>query len=266
MAGTKRPMSWNAGAVITLVMCVGLLAVSVSLTIHEYLLGANGVPAVGTVTRYEKRGRSVHWTITYQHQAQTVSATVVPSMFSGLELGKQVAILYDPNDPKTINVDNFWHRYFYQTLGCGLAGLFLLVLRGLLWPSDDDWLETYSIKLCAAAGKDKPKRRADQLVLAVWQFNSAVGNRPRAAIAGYFETHGVAGWEALKALWDREKVPSLAAVVDEIEHTIADGNPVAELADASPVIEKFYITRRPAILRELRDYATAPESEPSAGV
>src|SRR5262245_49448062 len=146
MARTKRPIRWTGGAVLVLLVGVGLLAVSISMTVREYQLGANGVPAVGTVTKYQKRGRSADWTITYPHQGQPVSATVQPSMFSGLELGKEVAILYDPKDPTTINVDSFWHRYFYQTLGFGLAALFLCVLPSLLRQSDEAWLREYVTK------------------------------------------------------------------------------------------------------------------------
>ena len=93
MARTKRPIKWTGGAIFVLLMALGLFASSVYMTVREYQLGANGVPAVGTVTKYEKFGRSVKWTITYLNQGQPVSATVEPSMFSGLELNKEVAIL-----------------------------------------------------------------------------------------------------------------------------------------------------------------------------
>jgi hypothetical protein len=260
----KRPTTWSAGAILLLAMGIGMLAIGIVLTVREYMLGLNGVPAVGTVMQYEKFGRSIRWTITYQNQGQTVSAKVEPTAFSGLELNKQVAILYDPNDPKTINVNNFWHRYFYPALFFGFAGLFLGLMLTFLWPSDENWLQTYSMKLLLAAGEAPPVRRADQFVLAVWNLNLAAGSRPRAAIASYFEINGEAKWESLKELWDRDKVPNLAPVVDEIERIIAGNDPVTALTAASPDIEKFYFSHRPAILRELRDYAMGEDSETSA--
>jgi Protein of unknown function (DUF3592) len=266
MARTKRPIKWTVGAVIVLLAALGLFALSISLTVREYQLGANGVPALGTVTMYEKRGRSVYWTISYLHQGQPVSATVVPSMFSGLELNQEVAILYDPKDPKTINVNRFWHRYFYQTLSFGLGVLFLCVLPSLLWQSDEAWLREYITKPGAAAPEDQPRPRVDQWVVGFWQFDLSACSVPRGAIADYFRTYGLPGWSALKAAWDRDAVPSLAPVLAEIDRVIAGRDPTQALADASPDIEKFYYPHRAAILQELRDYATDPnrESTPNA--
>ena len=60
-------------------------------------------------------------------------------------------------------------------------------------------------------------------------------------------------------------MPSLEPVVAEIDRIIADRDPAQSLIEASPGIEKFYFTHRPAILRELRDYATDPDRESSSG-
>lgn len=261
MARTKRPITWTSGAVIVLLMALGTFTISIYLTVREYQLGTTGVPAVGTVTKYEKRGRSVYWTITYPHQGQPVSATVQPSMFSGLELGKEVAILYDPNDAKTINVDNFWHRYFYQTLGFGLGAMCLCVLPLLLRQSDEAWLQAYFITLGSAKVKDRPPSRVDQLVSEFWKFNSSACSVPRGAIAGYFQTYGLQSWSALKAAWDRDSVPSLEPVITEIDRIIAGRDPTQALAEASPGIEKFYYPHQAAILQELRDCATDPNRE-----
>jgi hypothetical protein len=259
-------MKWTGGAVIVSLFALGLFAASIYFTVREYQLGANGVPAVGTVTKYEKRGRSVRWTIRYLHQGQPVSATVKPSMFSGLELNKEVAILYDPRNPLTINVDSFWHRYFYQALGFGLGLLFLCVLPSLLRQSDDTWLREYAMKASAAPPEGQPQSRIDQFVAQFWLFHLAAGSVPRGAIAGYFRTYGPGSWSALKAAWDKDAAPSLGPVIAEIDRIIAGRDPTQALTEASPGIEKFYYPRSAAILRELRDYVTDPDGESSPGV
>jgi hypothetical protein len=266
MAQAKRPIKWTGGAVIVSLFALGLFAASIYFTVREYQLGANGVSAVGTVTKYEKRGRSVHWTITYLHQGQPVSATVEPSMFSGLDLNKEVAILYDPKNPLTINVDSFWHRYFYQTMGFGLGLLFICVLPALLRQSDDTWLREYAMKASAAAPESQPQSRIDQFVAKFWLFHLAAGSVPRGAIADYFRTYGPASWSALKAAWDKDAVPSLEPVIAEIDRIIAGRDPTQALTEASPAVEKFYYPRSAAILRELRDYVTDPNRESSPAV
>ena len=259
MARAKRPIKWTGGAVIVALIVVGLLGASIYYPVREIQLGMKGVSAVGKVIRYEKRGRSVYWTIRYENQGQQISADVEPSMFSGLELDKDVAILYDPQDPKRINVDNFWHRYFYQTLGFGLALLFLAGLPILLWQSDDAWLLEYATRACAAAGEHPPPNRIDQFVTKFWLFHLATGSVPRGAIAEYFQTYGPQGWSALKAAWDKDAVPSFGPVVAEIDRIIAGREATQALTEASPGIEKFYVSRSPAILGELRDYVTDPD-------
>lgn len=254
MARTKRPIKWNAGAVLVLLLGLGAVGVSTHLTLREYHLGAAGVRAIGTVTKYEKRGKSVYWTITFPHQGQSVSAVVEPSMFSGLELERQVPVLVDPQNPQTINVDRFLHRYFYQALGFALGALMLAVLPMLLWQGDDAWLREHVVGMGGADAESRA--RADRFAAAFYFFDLASGSAPKGAFADYYRTYGEKGWAALKAAWDREAVPSLEPVVAEIDRVIAAGDPVVALVAASPGIEKFYYPRRAKILEELRDYVT----------
>jgi hypothetical protein len=257
MARVKRPVKWTAGAVFLALAAAGLFAVAIYLTVSEYQLGANGVPAVGTVTQYEKRGRTVLWTVSYPHQGQTVSATVEPSMFSGLELGREVKILYDPKNPQTINVDNFWHRYFYPTLFFAGAALLAGVLPMMLRQSDETWLREYALKVGAMPAETLT--RADQFVSKFWLFHlSTATASPRGALASYFRTYGPDAWTALKAVWDADAVPSFGKVVAEIDRLIADGDPNRALTDASPGLEQFYYPLGRAILSELRDHITDP--------
>lgn len=265
MAESKRPIEWSKGTVVMGSLTLGMWIVGSCLAIGEYRLGASGGRATGTVIEKKKQGRGVIYTIQYKHPARSVWATVQQTRFVLLELGDKVAILYDPNDPQSINFDNFWHRYLYPTLFFVFSVLpfwgFLLMLR----PSDLHWLVGYVTKL-KAKSKAQLLHRTDQFVLEFWEFDLSMGSSPRGGIANYFQSYGLPRWIAFKAAWDREAIPSLGLIVEKIDEIIANRDPVEALAEASPGIEQFCRSHWPAVLRELRDHVTAQDRESASAV
>ena len=62
----------------------------------------------------------------------TVTATSKTSKSRGYPIGKTITVLYDPNDPKNLEIDTFWSRWVVVTAAIFFAVVLFSVGTGAL--------------------------------------------------------------------------------------------------------------------------------------
>jgi hypothetical protein len=118
----------------------------------------------------------------------------------------------------------------------------------------EDWLlkagERVARKIVTAASLSPVER----LIREFWLFDIETRN---GGVSQYFCNHGLQQWQALKAAWLPDAVPSLGPLIAKVDRIISSApDPYLATLNASPGIEDFYEEHQLNVRRELRQLAT----------
>jgi len=132
MAGSPRPSVQIALGIALVLVCS---TVGLTLVHHERSARAGTVCAPATVIGSVRDGDAYHPLVRFSDAAGRDHTA--PAAKGGgqplYETGTQVAIVYDPEEPRSVRIDSCFGRYGLPLL-CGVLGLFAvfgLVLRPL---------------------------------------------------------------------------------------------------------------------------------------
>ena len=97
------------GIVNSIIAVLGVLAFGY--LIYQIWYGVTATPATAVVESYEKRRRfQGSAVVAYEVEGKPVEAKLRLWLLD-LEKGQQVPILYRPDKPELVQLDNFWQRY-----------------------------------------------------------------------------------------------------------------------------------------------------------
>ena len=97
------------GVVNCIIAVLGVLAFGY--LIHQIWYGVTATPATAVVESFEKRRRfQGSAVVAYEVEGKPAEAKLQLWLLD-LEKGQQVAILYRPDKPELVQLDNFWQRY-----------------------------------------------------------------------------------------------------------------------------------------------------------
>ncbi len=97
------------GIVNSIIAVLGVLAFGY--LIYQIWYGVTATPATAVVESYEKRRRfQGSAVVAYEAEGKPVEAKLRLWLLD-LDKGQQVAILYRPDKPELVQLDNFWQRY-----------------------------------------------------------------------------------------------------------------------------------------------------------
>jgi hypothetical protein len=97
------------GILNTAIALIGVL--SFGYLIYQVWYGLNATPGTAVVESYETRIRGQgSAVVAYEVEGKPVEAKLRVWLLA-LEKGQQVAILYRPERPESVQLDNFWQRY-----------------------------------------------------------------------------------------------------------------------------------------------------------
>jgi hypothetical protein len=97
------------GILNSIIAVIGVLALAY--LIYQIWFGFNATRAIAVVESYEKKSRYRGTAlVAYEVECKTVKAPLYLWLLD-LQEGDQVAILYRPENPESVQPDNFWQRY-----------------------------------------------------------------------------------------------------------------------------------------------------------
>jgi len=97
------------GILNSIIAVIGVLALAY--LIYQIWFGFNATPGIAVVESYEKKSRYRGTAlVAYEVEGKTVKAPLY-LWLRDFQEGDQVAILYRPENPESVQPDNFWQRY-----------------------------------------------------------------------------------------------------------------------------------------------------------
>lgn len=120
-----------------------MLAIVVYLIQSNYQFAQRAIPVKGVVVRYDNHqssndngGSTTMYTPTFEYDFEGKTYTYKSNTSSSspsYEIGEEVDVLVDPNDPNEILIDNFWEKWFLPAvlgfMGAMFSGMGYLVYR-----------------------------------------------------------------------------------------------------------------------------------------
>ncbi len=97
------------GILNSIIAVIGVLAFGY--LVYQIWYGVTATPVAAVVESYEKKKRfQGSAVVEYEVEGKPVEAKLQLWLLE-LEKGQQVAILYRPDNPDVVQLDNFWQRY-----------------------------------------------------------------------------------------------------------------------------------------------------------